>query len=362
MTQANRNTLTSDRLTTVLSYGALILLGYLLYLIMSPFLLPLAWSGVLAIFFYPVYQVLRRRYSANWSAVFCTLGVTILLIVPALLILVYATREAIDVSAKVRETVASGNTIVPYDLANSVRDRLPESLRDVDISESLRQGAERAASFLASRVGALLKNLFSFFVNLFILLFALFFIFKDGQAIVGVARHLIPFERDVQEAMLEESRGLIFASVALSLLIAAVQGTLGGVAMALAGISAPVFLGLLIGFCSIIPVVGSALVWVPAALYLGFNGHWGKALMVLAISGGIAGIADNLLRPLLLRNRTKLNDLLIFISILGGLDVFGLLGLILGPTIVAAALGVLRVYIEHQEEVEQLQQLQKEHA
>jgi len=354
MMQANRNTQTSDRLTTVLSYGALVLLGYLVYLVVSPFILPLAWSGVLAIFFYPVYGYCRRRYSPNWSAAICTLGVTAVLIVPVLLILLYATREAVEASASVREAVASGKAIVPYELANTAREHLPQSWQQVDLTSYIRQGAEKAAAFLASRVGSLLKNVFSFVVNLFILLFALFFVFRDGERIVWAGRHLIPFERNVQDEMLQESRDLIFASVALSLLIAAVQGTLGGMAMALAGLSAPVFLGLLIGFCSIIPVVGSGLVWVPAVLYLGFSGHWGKALMVVAICGGVAGLADNLLRPLLLRNRTKLNDLLIFISILGGLEVFGLLGLILGPTIVAAALGVLRVHIQYQEELEGL--------
>jgi predicted PurR-regulated permease PerM len=355
MTQANRNTLTSDRLTTVLSYAALVLLGYLVYLVVLPFIVPLAWSGVLAVFFYPLYEFLRRRYSANQSAAICTLGVTGLLIVPVLLILLYATREAIDASARIREAVVSGNAIMPYELANSVRTHLPDSWRQIDMASYLRQGAEKAATFMASRVGSLVKNVFSFVVNLFILLFALFFIFRDGQAIVRALRHLIPFERNVQDAMLEESRGLIFASVALSIAIAAVQGTLGGIAMTLAGLSAPVFLGLLIGFCSIIPVVGSGLVWAPAALWLGFNGHWGKAVLVAGICGGIAGLADNVLRPLLLRGRTKLNDLLIFISILGGLDVFGLLGLILGPTIVAAALGVLRVHVDHQEELQREQ-------
>ena len=359
MTEANRNALTSDRLTTALSYGALVLLGYLVYLVVSPFVLPLAWSGVLAIFFYPVYGFLRRKYSANRSALICTLGVTCLLIVPVLLILLYATREAIDASATVREAVTSGRAIVPYDLAHSVLNHLPDSWQQIDVGSYLRQGAEKVAAFLASKVGALLKNVFSFVVNLFILLFALFFVFRDGEKIVNAARHLIPFERAVQDDMLQESRDLIFASVALSLVIAAVQGTLGGLAMTLAGFSAPVFLGLLIGFCSVIPVVGSALVWVPAALWLGFGGSWGKALIILVICGGIAGIADNILRPLLLRGRTRLNDLLIFISILGGLDVFGLLGLILGPTILAAALGVLRVHIEHQQE---LQSLQEEHV
>jgi predicted PurR-regulated permease PerM len=354
MMPANRNAQTSDRLTTVLSYGALILLGYLVLLVVSPFLLPLAWSGVLAIFFYPVYQLLRREYSANWSAAICTLGVTCLLIVPVLLILLYATREAVDASARVKATVGAGYTIVPNDFGNYLRQHLPESWQEIDFTSYLRQGAEKAATFLASRVGSLVKNVFSFLVNLFILLFALFFVFRDGGAIVRAVRHLIPFERQVQDDMLQESRELIFASVALSLVIAAVQGTLGGIAMALAGFAAPVFLGLLLGFCSVIPVVGSALIWVPAVLWLGFNGHWGKAVTVMVICGGVAGLADNVLRPLLLRNRTRLNDLLIFISILGGLDAFGLLGLILGPTIVAAALGVLRVHMEHQEELEAL--------
>ena len=102
----------------------------------------------------------------------------------------------------------------------------------------------------------------------------------------------------------------------------------------------------------IVPVVGSALIWGPAAAWLALDGHWGRAVLLAAICGGVAGIADNLVRPLLLRNRTRLNDLLLFISILGGLQVFGLLGLVVGPTIVAAALGVFRVYTEHREELE----------
>jgi predicted PurR-regulated permease PerM len=152
--------------------------------------------------------------------------------------------------------------------------------------------------------------------------------------------------------MVTESGELIFASVAVALLIAIIQGLLGGLAFAFTGLGAPVFMGVLIAFFSIVPVVGSALIWFPAAGWLAFQGHWGKALLVLVICGGVAGVADNIVRPLLLRNRTRLNDLLLFISILGGLDVFGLLGLVAGPTIVAAALGVFRVYVAHRDELE----------
>jgi predicted PurR-regulated permease PerM len=351
MTQTNRNTTTSDRLTTVLSYGVLLLLGYLVFLITEPFIRPLAWSAVLAIFFYPVYLWLQERMRPTFAALVSTLGVTLLLIVPVLLILLYASKEAIDGSARIQGMINGGTAALPTHFVDWLQQRLPASLQNIDLMGPLRQGAEKIASYLASSLGALLKNMFSFFVNLFILLFALFFMFRDGERILRAVRHLLPFDHEIQENMLGESRDLIFASVAVALLIAAVQGLLGGIAFALTGLPAPVFMGVLIAFFSIVPVVGSALIWFPAAAWLAFSGHWGKAVVVVAICGGVAGLADNLIRPLLLRNRTKLNDLLLFISILGGLDVFGLLGLVAGPTIVAAALGVFRVYMESREDL-----------
>ncbi len=352
MKQTARATTTSDRLTTVLSYGALLLLGYLVLEIIMPFLAPLAWSAVLAIFFYPLYTNLKRKVSPTVAALLSTLAVTILLIVPVLLVLLYATREAIDSSGKVQSMIGNGVNLIPSAAMEWVKGHLPESAQNMDIIGPLRQAAEKVASYLASSVGALLKNAFSFVMNLFILLFALFFMLRDGETVLRGVRHLIPFEKDLQDSMLQESGDLIFASVAVALLIAVIQGFLGGVAFAVSGLPAPVFMAVLIAFFSIVPVVGSALVWFPAAVWLALQGHWGKAVIVLIICGAVAGVADNLVRPLLLRNRTKLNDLLLFISILGGLQVFGLLGLIVGPTVVAAALGVLRVYMDRREELE----------
>lgn len=352
MNEANRNTTTSDRLTTVLSYGTLLLLGYLVFLIVSPFLIPLAWSAVLAIFFYPVYLWLLKRMSATWAAVLCTVGVTLVLIVPVLLVLLYAGREAVDSAARVRQIVQGGGVTGTASFADLIRRHLPVSLQDLDFMGPLQQAAEKTASYMAGSLAGMLKNLLNVFVNLFILLFALFFVFRDGDRIMAAIRHLLPFEKKLQKEMLDESRDLIIASVAVALIIAGIQGFLGGVAFAITGIRAPIFLGVVVAFCSIIPVVGSALVWIPAAGWLAFNGSWGKAIVIFVICGGVAGLADNFVRPLLLRNRTRLNDLLLFISILGGLQVFGLLGLVVGPTIVAAALGVFRVYTDHRDEIE----------
>lgn len=352
MNEANRITTTSDRLTTVLSYGTLLLLGYLVFLIVAPFLVPLAWSAVLAIFFYPVYLWLQRRMSATWAAVLCTVGVTLVLIVPVMLVLLYAGREAVDSAARIRAIVQGGGVTGTASFADLIRRHLPDSLQDLDFMGPLQQAAEKAASYMAGSLAGMLKNLVSVIVNLFLLLFALFFVFRDGDRIMEAIRHLLPFEKDLQKEMLDESRDLIIASVAVALIIAGIQGFLGGVAFAITGLRAPIFLGVVVAFCSIVPVVGAALVWMPAAGWLAFNGSWGKAIVIFVICGGVAGLADNFVRPLLLRNRTRLNDLLLFISILGGLQVFGLLGLVVGPTIVAAALGVFRVYTDHRGEIE----------
>jgi predicted PurR-regulated permease PerM len=343
------NTTTSDRLTTVLSYGALLLLGYLVFLIVEPFLVPLAWSAVLAIFFYPLHERIARRLRPTPAALVSTLGVTLLLIVPALIVLLYTTKEAIDAVAGMQSALPNLEKVLHSHALEWIRGQLPAAWRTMDFSEPLRQGAEKAATFLAGNFAALVKNLFSFTVDLFILLFSVFFVFRDGEGMVRALRYLLPFDEAIQKEMLRESRELIFASVAVALLIAVIQGALGGLAFAAAGIATPIFMGVLIAFFSMVPVVGSALIWVPGALWLGINGHWGKAIVVLAICGGVAGVADNIVRPLLLRNRTRLNELLLFISVLGGLDVFGLLGLVAGPTIVAAAMGVFRVYMEHRD-------------
>src|ERR1700719_1862869 len=342
-------TTTSDRLTTVLSYGALLLLIYLVFRIVEPFLEPLAWSAVLAVFFYSVHEQIARRLGPNRAALVSTLGVTLLLIAPALVVLVYTAREALDATARLQTALMDPEKALPTHALTWIRHQLPQAWQATDFSQPLRQGAERIATFLASLLAGLVRNLFTFFVDLFIVIFALFFMFRDGDEIVRGAGPLLPFDELIHEEMLRAARDLIFASVAVALVIAVLQGALGGLAFTVGGISSPLFWAVLIAFFSLVPVVGSALIWVPGALFLTFSGHWGKGLAVVVICGGVAGVADNIVRPLLLRNRTHLNELLLFLGVLGGLEVFGLLGLVIGPTILAAAMGVFRVYVEHRD-------------
>lgn len=344
---------TSDRLTTVLSYGALLLLGYLVYRIFEPFLVPLAWSAILAIFFYSLYQRLLPRMTSNRAALVCTLAVTILLIVPALVILFFTAREALDATARLQSALLvhgqGPDQGFVVDLESWLRKQLPNSMRSMDLAGPVQQAIEKTGSFIAASIGGILKNFANFFLDLFLLIFALFFMFRDGQSVVRAIRHLFPFDEEIQQDMMIESQELIFASVAVALVIAGIQGLLGGFSFAITGIATPIFWGVVIAFFSLVPVVGSALIWVPGALYLGFTGHWGKALLILAICGGVSTVADNIVRPMLLSNRTRLNDLLLFIGVIGGLEVFGLVGLVAGPTLVAAAVGVFRAHMDRRE-------------
>jgi len=215
---------------------------------------------------------------------------------------------------------------------------------NADLSSLLQNAAGAAASFLAGSLGGILRNIVLLILNLFLTLFALFYFLRDRDSILAWVRRLLPFEEPLREHMLAEAHRLIHASVTISLLIAAIQGTINGLAFALVGISAPLFWTLVMSFMSLLPVVGAWPVWFPAAIWLMATGQIGRGILLLVICGGIAGTVDNVLRPMLLSGHTRLSSLLVFVSVLGGVAAFGVIGLILGPIVFAMALAVLDVY------------------
>jgi predicted PurR-regulated permease PerM len=216
---------------------------------------------------------------------------------------------------------------------------------DIDLPGLVRQGAGRFGEYMASQLGAVVRNIVVFLFEMFVMLFALFYFFRDGDAMVDRFRSFLPFEESMRDRMLTEARDLIFASVTTSLVIAAVQGVICGGAFAIVGIGSPIFWGMLMAFLSLLPVVGAWPVWIPATIWLFSTGHAGRALTLIALCGGIGSTIDNILRPVLLGGRSSLNGLLVFISVLGGIAVFGVLGVVLGPIVVATAVGVLDVYL-----------------
>ena len=340
------NRTTSDRLTIVLSYGVLLLLIYFVFRIYEPFLAALGWAAILAIFFYPMHHWLLRRFPAKKAAVLSTLIVTLVLIVPAILLTTLFIREAFSVSRGVEHTLQVQQAPALAKTWSWLAHHVPGLDPNADVLDMLYQGIQKEAGFLAQRLGAILRNIAAFIFDLFVMIFAMFYFFRDADQIIHGVRSILPFDAEHRDALMSQTRDLISASVTTSLILAAIQGAIGGLGFVSVGLPAPLFWGVAMAFFSLVPVVGSGLIFVPAALWLGFSGHWGRAIILLVICAGVSAIVDNVLRPLLLGGRTELSALVIFISVVGGVGLFGMLGLVLGPVLVAMAAGVLAVYME----------------
>ena len=214
----------------------------------------------------------------------------------------------------------------------------------VDVGSLIDDAISRTGGVLAGRIGGLLADILVLLFHLFVTLFALFFFLRDADAIMREVRRALPFEELRRERMIRQTRDLVFASIAAGLLIATLQGLAGGVVFALLGLAAPIFWGVMMGFLALLPFVGTWVIWVPAAVWLMATGQLVKGVVLIVLGTTIVASIDNVLRPAILSGRTQMNGLLMFISLLGGVGVFGLLGIVLGPLITALVIGLFEAY------------------
>lgn len=331
-----------ERLSAALFYAVVALLVWLVFLVVSPFLVPLGWAAILAIMITPLHNRLTARWRATGAALTSTIGVMLGLVVPGALLGFYFVREGLQAAQGLQDLAASGRLDWAARLWASLGHRI--GMSNADLTTVLQDGARAVAAFLAGSLGGILANVLRVILYLFIMLFALFYFLRDGKSIMAMLRRLLPFEEPLRERMLADAQQLIHASVSISLLIAVLQGSICSLAFVLVGIGEPIFWALVMSFLSLLPVVGAWPIWIPAAIWMFATGQIVRGIVLLVICGGIAGTIDNFLRPALLSGRTRLDGLSVFISVLGGIAAFGMIGLVLGPIIFAMALALLDAY------------------
>lgn len=332
------------KIGTALFYGIVALLAYFCYLIFEPFLVALAWAAILVIVSYPAYELLARRWGRNAAALSATAAVTLILIVPTLLVMVAFVRQAVVAVQSIQLGVQAGHYLWISHLWTRIQERFPNAI-PANITALLHEYAERAATYVAARLGTVLQHTAEFFFHLSVTILAMFYLYRDGDSVVARLRELLPFEPEHRDHMVHQTRDLIFASVTSSLAAAVSHGVLGGFAFGITGVQAPIFWGVMMAFFSLVPVVGSALIWVPIAVSLLMGGHVGRGIFLLIVCALIVTLVDNLIRPWLISGRAQMGGLIIFISVLGGIAVFGMLGIVLGPIIVAMGASILDVYV-----------------
>jgi predicted PurR-regulated permease PerM len=331
-----------ERFSQLVFYSLIILIGYLTYLVISPFLAPLAWAAVFAVMFYRVHLELSPRIGPSRSALAATLMTAVLIVAPGVILVSIIAREVPQVVTYVQQfSLPSPDRI--NRIWEAVRQRSPTPLPE-DPAFLVREGVQRVLAFLAPHAGAAVADLFATLGSLLVMLFALFFLLRDGHTLARQVRDLLPLPEGARDRLMTDTRDLIIASVGAGLLVATVQGAIGALAFWLLGINAPVIWGVVMAMCSLIPVVGAALVWVPAALWLLLSNEIARGVILVIV--GVFGIsmADNVLRPILLAGRTTASGLVVFLGLLGGAAAFGFIGLVLGPIILVTAGSLLRVF------------------
>ena len=310
--------------------------------IISPFFGAVFWAMVLALMFMPVHRRLcallrgRDTLAALGTLLFCM----VIVVVP----MIFVVGAMVDEATSFTQRLRTGE-FNPRTYFEQIQNALPGWSRDLlgrfglfnaqDVVDKLTAAVVQGGQALTARALAIGQNTLMLLVNLGIMLYLLFFFLRDGRDLAQTIRRAVPMQRQHTDFLLSKFATVVRATVKGTVVVALVQGMLGGVAFAFLGIHGAVLWGVVMSVLSLLPAVGAALVWAPVAIYLIATGSMIEGLGLAAWGVGVMGMVDNLLRPILVGKETKLPDYLVLLSTIGGLSIFGVNGFLIGPAIAA---------------------------
>ena len=329
---------------------------YLLYQILSPFLASILWAILLAIVFYPLFQKLQRllKKSGVLSAMIMTLFVLSAIVLPFSLMMASLSIEVVEVYHRLEEMIKTGlfraqlEGIREIPIFNWIWVRLSQylDLSQIDPQGLLLKNLQQVSTFLFNQTTKIFKGLSTFIVGFFFTLLSLYYLFKDGDRLFSRLKEIVPLPKKERDLLIQRFKDMVYATIYGGILIAIIQGILGGLSFLALGLSSPVFWGTVMAFLSFIPMGGTALIWVPAFIFLLIKGAFLKGFILLGLGVFVISMADNLLRPFFISTRTNIHPLLLFFAVLGGIQAFGMIGLVAGPLIVTLFLTLIEIYTQ----------------
>ncbi len=332
-------------------FAAFIFLLYQTARLLAPFSGALLWSAVLALALQPlhrkVFTLLRSR--AGLAAMAMTIVTLLAVIGPMLALLIVLASQAVDLYQRASEGITSGVAAELWDkVAASVSQTVfaHPLLEGLDVKGMLMKGLTQVSSTLASELGSLLRNTMLLAVNLTIMLIALFFFFRNGEQYYRTAMELLPFTHEQKESISRKFHDTFTAVINGVFLIAVGQGIMTGIGFALFRVPFPVFWGFLAAFLALLPVGGAALVWIPGVVFLLVTGSTTKGVLLAVWGLVLVSLPDNFLKPILIGRKSKLPTFFLFLGILGGLQVYGFLGILFGPLVVTLITAFIQIYRE----------------
>jgi predicted PurR-regulated permease PerM len=326
----------------------LLLCGYLSYNVIKPFITSIAWAVVLGIVFYPVYAFINRFVKWRVAASAMTVVVIVLVTAGPFVYLTILLRTEIS---KVLEYVDEKNVENIKDiLANPAVAGIVEGVKHalkiehVDLGAILMDNLTRTLKDYAKYLSQGIKNVLGMMVDFVVAIFTVFFLLKDAPGIILKIRGYLPFPEHQKDRLSNEIKDMVISTIYGSVIVAITQGLLGGVAFFLLGMESPALLGTAMTISSFIPVFGAATVWGAVDIYYFINGDYVRGVILLLF--GVFGISmiDNVLKPIIISGRTKMPILIVLFSVIGGIQLFGLIGLIMGPLVIVMFFSLFEIF------------------
>ncbi|CAN5733947.1 AI-2E family transporter [soil metagenome] len=321
--------------------------------VLAPFSGAIFWGAIIALLFRPLFlwMLPRLRARRTWAALATLALVLLLVILPVALIVALLIQEA---SATYQRVQSGEFNLASYfqqvynllpDWARGVLDRAGLSNFAL-LQQKITAAMGRGSQMIATQVLSIGQSTFDFVVSFFVMLYLVFFLIRDGAALSARIMQAVPLDADIKAELLAKFLTVVRATVKGNVLVAMLQGALGGLIFWFLDVHSPVLWGTLMAFLSLLPALGAALVWIPVALYFLATGAIIKAVILTAAGVLVIGLVDNLLRPVLVGKDTQMPDYLVLISTLGGMALFGLNGFVIGPVVAAMFIAVWELFTE----------------
>jgi predicted PurR-regulated permease PerM len=321
------------------------LFGFLL----KPFFAPILWACIIAVLFHPVQVQLEKWWGPrpNIIALTTLLACIVLVVIPVLLLLTSFVQQGVDLYQRI-----DTGEIRPGQFLDQIRNAFPAiqelferfGINTDQLRENAASAAVAASRMVAQNAFAVGQSTFEFFLKLALMLYVAFFLLRDGRRLTDELVHALPLGDERERLLFRKFSEVTRATVKGNLLVAMVQGALGGIIFWILGLPAALLWGVVMAILSLIPAIGAGLVWLPAALYLYAIGDWVAATVLVLYGFLVIGLADNVLRPILVGRDTKLPDWMVLLSTLGGLALFGINGFVVGPLIAVLFIAFWQIF------------------
>jgi len=335
----------------------MLVLGYLTYQIISPFLSPIMWAIVLSILFYPVYAFTLKYVKNKSLASLITLIIILIILFGPFSYLSYLiTQEVRSLMGNIESgSFDSLKTFLNHPAANTLVKKVLSlfHITEQEFQKALIENITKIGQEFAGIIKSGLGNIVSGAINFIFTILTTFFFLMDGPHFIEKISGFMPFSKREKDRLFQQTRDIVVSTMYGGVTVAAAQGIIGGILFVILGVPSPVLWGFALFIASFVPFVGTFIIWGPAAVYLFIQGLYLKGIILVFFGVVAISSVDNIIRPLIMKGKTKMPALAIFFSILGGIKIFGFIGLIAGPLVFALFASVFEIFRYSEEEPEE---------